>query len=141
MTKKLVCDALRMALRQRQPIGSLIHHSARGSQYTSHDFQALLSDHGIVPSMSGRGNCMRTCSPMIAPAESFFGTLKTELVNYACYLTRREAMTDIFFYLEGFYNRSRRHTSLDHLSPAAFEARYESGMVLQESDFVSINSG
>jgi transposase InsO family protein len=141
MTKELVGDALRMALRQRQLIGPLIHHSDRGSQYTSHDFQALLTAHGIMPSMSGRGNCKRTCSPTIAVVESFFGSLKTELVNHAYYLTRREAMTDIFFYLEGFYNRIRRHTYLGYLSPAAFEAQYESTMVLQESDFVSINSG
>lgn len=136
MTKELVCDALRMALRQRQPTGPLIHHSDRGGQYTSHAFQALLAAHGITPSMSGRGNCYDN-----ATVESFFGTLKTELVNHAFYPTRREAMTDLFFYLEGFYNRSRRHTALGHLSPAAFEAQHESSMVLEQSDFVSINSG
>lgn len=95
MTKELVCDALRMALRQRQPTGPLIHHSDRGSQYASHAFQALLGAHGITPSMSGRGNCYDN-----ATVESFFATLKTELVNHAFYPTRREAMTDIFFYLE-----------------------------------------
>jgi putative transposase len=136
MTHELVCTALRMALRQRQPAGPLIHHSDRGSQYTGQAFQALLAAHGITPSMSGRGNCYDN-----APVESFFGTLKTELVNHAVYRTRQEAMTDIFFYLEGFYNRSRRHTALDHLSPAAFEAQYEVAHVFQTLDFVSINSG
>jgi len=136
MTQELVCAALRMALRQRQLAGPLIHHSDRGSQYTSQVFQALLAAHDITPSMSGRGNCYDN-----APVESFFGTLKTELVNHAHYRTRQEAMTDIFFYLEGFYNRSRRHTALGYLSPAAFEAKYAVAHVSQRLDFVSIISG
>jgi len=136
MTQELVCTALRMALCQRQPAGSLIHHSDRGSQYTGQAFQALLVAHRIAPSMSGRGNCYDN-----APVESFFGTLKTELVNHALYGTRQEAMTDIFLYIEGFYNRSRRHTALGHLSPVAFEAQYEAAVVSQRSNFVSINSG
>ena len=86
--------------------------------------------------MNVRGNCYDN-----APVESFFGTLKTERVNHAFYRTRQEAMTDIFFYLEGFYNRSRRHTALGHLSPAAFKAQYEAAGVSQRSDFVSINPG
>lgn len=136
MTQELVCAALRMALRQRQPAGELIHHSDRGSQYTGQAFQALLADHSITPSMSGRGNCYDN-----APVESFFGTLKAELVNHALYRTRQEAMRDIFFYLEGFYNRSRRHTALGYLSPAAFEAQFASSAVFEDFDFVSINSG
>jgi len=136
MTQELVCTALRMALRQRQPAGSLIHHSDRGGQYTSQAFQALLTTHAITPSMSGRGNCYDN-----APVESFFGTLKTELVNHALYRTRQEAMTDIFFYLEGFYNRTRRHTTLGHLSPAAFEEQYIADLTSQRLDFVSINPG
>jgi putative transposase len=136
MTQELVCTALRMALRQRQPAGPLIHHSDRGSQYTGQAFRALLAAHDITPSMSGRGNCYDN-----APVESFFGTLKTELVNHAVYRTRQEAMTDIFFYLEGFYNRLRRHTALDHLSPAAFEAQYATNVAFDRLDFVSINSG
>jgi len=119
MTQQLVCRALRMALRQRQPTGSLVHHSDRGSQYTSQAFQALLAAHRITPSMSGRGSCYDN-----APAESFFGTLKKELVHHAFYRTRKEAMNDIFFYLEGFYNRTRRHTAHGHLSPVAFEEQY-----------------
>lgn len=136
MTQELVCAALRIALRQRQPHSLLIHHSDRGSQYTGQAFQALLAAQDITPSMSGRGNCYDN-----APVESFFGTLKTELVNHALCRTRQEAMTDIFFYLEGFYNRSRRHTALGHLSPAAFEALYEPAYISQRLDFVSINSG
>jgi putative transposase len=136
MTQQLVCTALEMALRQRQPVGSLIHHSDRGSQYTSHGFQELLAENDITPSMSGRGNCYDN-----AVVESFFGTLKTELVNHAVYRTRQEAMTDIFFYIEGFYNRKRRHTTLGYLSPADFEASYAPPIVLERYDFVSINPG
>jgi transposase InsO family protein len=136
MKKQLVIDALQMALDQRQPTGSLIHHSDRGSQYTSYDFQELLADNDIAPSMSGKGNCYDN-----APAESFFGTLKTELVNHAFYQTRMAAMTDIFFYIEGFYNRTRRHTALDYLSPEAFEAAYAQYPFTMSFDSVSINPG
>lgn len=139
MSQQLVIDALQMALRQRQPVGPLIHHSDRGSQYTSHAFQKLLTDNKITSSMSGRGNCYDN-----APAESFFGTLKTELVHHAVYRTRQEAMTDIFFYIEGFYNRTRRHTALAFLSPAEFEAAHEVtdfDSVFERFSFVSINPG
>ncbi len=139
MTKQLVSDALQMALRQRQPTGPLIHHSDRGSQYTSHDFQELLADNEITPSMSGRGNCYDN-----APAESFIGTLKMELVHHAVYRTRQDAMTDIFFYIEGFHNRTRRHTALAFLSPAEFEAAHEPSVlesVFDSFSFVSINPG
>ena len=120
MTQQLVSDALQMALRQRQPVGPLIHHSDRGCQYTSFAFQSLLLDNKIVPSMSGRGNCYDN-----AVVESFFGTLKTELVNHAAYQSREEAKMDIFLYVEGFYNRSRRHTALDYLSPEAYEVAFK----------------
>ena len=119
MTQQLVCTALQIALDQRQPQGPLIHHSDRGSQYTSYAFQELLAENDITCSMSGRGNCYDN-----APAESFFGTLETELVNHAFYETRREATTDIFSYIEGFYNRTRRHTTLGLPIPADFEATY-----------------
>lgn len=119
MTQQLVSSALNMALQQRQPTGPLIHHSDRGCQYTSYAFQNLLLDNAIVSSMSGRGNCYDN-----AVVESFFGTLKTELVNHAAYQTREEAKLDIFFYIEGFYNRSRRHTALDYLSPETYESLY-----------------
>lgn len=136
MTQKLVIEALQMALRQRQPVGPLIHHSDRGSQYTGYVFQKLLADNKITPSMSGRGNCYDN-----APVESFFGTLKTELVHHAVYRTRQESMTDIFFYIEGFYNRTRRHTALAFLSPAEFEAAHAQPCVFDGFSFVSINPG
>ena len=135
-TQELVCRALDMAIRQRRPAAPLIQHNHRGSQYTSYDFQELLADNDIAPSMSGKGNCYDN-----APAESFFGTLKTELVNHAFYQTRMAAMTDIFFYIEGFYNRTRRHTALDYLSPEAFEAAYAQYPFTMSFDSVSINPG
>jgi transposase InsO family protein len=128
MTQQLVCSALQMALHQRRPTGPLVHHSDRGSQYTSQAFQGLLAGRGITPSMSGRGNCYDN-----APVESFFGTLKGELVNHAVYRTRQDAMTDIFLYLEGFYNRNRLHSTIGFLSPADFEAAYTHEASLQES--------
>ena len=86
--------------------------------------------------MSGRGNCYDN-----APVESFFGTLKSELVNHAVYRTRQEAMTDIFFYIEGFYNRNRRHSALGFLSPDPFEVSFQPFTVIESLDFVSINPG
>jgi len=136
MTAQLVCTALEMALRQRRPTGPLIHHSDRGSQYTSYAFQELLAENDITCSMSGKGNCYDN-----AVAESFFGTLKTELVNHAFYEARKVAMTDIFFYIEGFYNRTRRHTALDYLSPEAFEAAFVQYPLIMSFDSVSINPG
>jgi putative transposase len=122
MTAQLVIDALQMAWQQGRPAGSsttLTFHSDRGSQYTSDAFQQLLRQHQITASMSGTGHCYDN-----AVVESFFGTLKMELVHHTSYLTRQEAITDIFLYIEGFYNRRRRHSSLGYLSPLAFEARY-----------------
>jgi len=84
----------------------------------------------------GRGNCYDN-----APVESFFGTLKAELVNHAVYRTRQDAKTDIFFYIEGFYTRTRRHSSLAFLSPADFEAAYAQPISLETYDFLSINPG
>jgi putative transposase len=136
MRQQLVTTALQMAVRQRQPVGPLVHHSDRGSQYTSYAFQQLLADNNITPSMSGRGNCYDN-----APVESFFGTLKTELVHHAVYRTRQEAMTDIFFYIEGFYNRTRRHSGLNFLSPANFETVHGQQPVLESFESVSINTG
>ena len=119
ITSELTCQALRMALRQRQPGTGLIHHSDRGAQYTADAFQTLLRGHGIEPSMSGRGNCYDN-----APMESFFGRLKTELVHHCLYRTRQEARTSIFGHIEGFYNRWRRHSALGYVSPVAFEQAY-----------------
>lgn len=116
--RKLALDALRMALAQRRPQRGLIHHSDRGSQYASGDYQRLLATNGIVGSMSRRGDCWDN-----AVAESFFASLKLELVYQVQWRTRAEARTAIFEYLELFYNRQRRHSSLGYLSPVEFERR------------------
>lgn len=116
--RKLALDALRMALAQRRPQRGLIHHSDRGSQYASGDYQRLLATNGIVGSMSRRGDCWDN-----AVAESFFASLKLELVYQVQWQTRAEARTAIFEYLELFYNRRRRHSSLGYLNPVEFERR------------------
>ena len=116
LTDDLAIDALRMALLQRQYPQHLIHHSDRGSQYASLDYQTLIKDHRISPSMSSTGNCFDN-----APMESFFATLKLELIHRCHYETRAEAQLDIFEYIEVFYNRLRRHSSLRYLSPVDFE--------------------
>jgi len=118
MSRQLVIDALNMAIDQRAPGQTLIHHSDRGSQYTSDDFRDELEKHGIQCSMSARGNCYDN-----AVVESFFGTLKRERVNRTRYLTRDEAQADVFDYIERFYNRKRRHGRLGNISPVAFEER------------------
>jgi transposase InsO family protein len=119
MTTQLVRDAFQMAWRQCRPTARLTFHSDRGSQYTSHEFQRLLQQNCVQASMSGTGNCYDN-----AVAESFFGTLKMELIHHTTYRTREEAMTDIFFYIEGFYNRRRRHSTLGYASPLDYEASY-----------------
>jgi len=116
MTSDLTIAALEMALLQRQPDAGLIHHSDQGSQYTDQAYQALLKDHGVLASMNGAGSWYDN-----APMESFFGTLKSELVHHRVYHTRDEAKADVFFYIEAFYNRRRRHSALDYLSPEAYE--------------------
>lgn len=118
MTKELAVTALRMALSRRKPGSGLIHHSDRGSQYASDAYQALLGQYAILPSMSRKGDCYDN-----AVGESFFRTLKVELVYHCDYQSRQEARQSIFEYLEGFYNRRRRHSSLGYLSPVAFEIR------------------
>jgi transposase InsO family protein len=117
MRTGLVSDALRMALARRRPGGGLLHHSDRGAQYASEDYQRLLRSHGIACSMSGRGDCWDN-----AAVESFWGTLKTELVNHERYETRAQARASIFEYIEVFYNRQRLHSSIGYLSPEQFEA-------------------
>lgn len=119
MTTQLVKEAFQMAWRQSQSTGKLTFHSDRGSQYTSHAFQQLLRQYEVQASMSGTGNCYDN-----AVAESFFSTLKMELVHHRIYQNREEAMTDIFFYIEGFYNRRRRHSTLGYVSPVDYEACY-----------------
>ena len=115
--RQLVIEALQMALTTRQPPPGLLHHSDRGSQYASDDYQALLTHAHMVASMSRKGNCYDN-----APLESFFGTLKTELVFHQHYVTRAEARLDIFEYIEVFYNRFRRHSALGYKSPVNYEA-------------------
>ena len=116
MTRHLVIDALMMAIAMRRPTGKLIHHSDRGAQYTSDDFRNVLSEYGMECSMSGNGNCYDN-----AVAESFFGLLKRERVNRTKYRTRDEAQSDLFDYIECFYNRKRRHSYVNNLSPATYE--------------------
>jgi putative transposase len=117
MPTDLASDALKMALLHRQPGRDLLHHSDRGAQYASEDYQQLLIEHGIAVSMSGRGNCYDN-----AMMESFWATLKTELIYQQNYATREEARQSIFEYIEVFYNRKRLHSSLGYQSPEAFEA-------------------
>jgi putative transposase len=116
ITDDLTLDALTMALARRRPPPGLLHHSDRGSQYASGNYQRVLKQHGIVCSMSRRGNCWDN-----AIAESFFATLKVELVHDATWDTRAAARRALFEYLEPFYNGRRRHSALGYLSPRAFE--------------------
>jgi transposase InsO family protein len=109
-------DALNMAIHQRQPEAGLIHHSDRGVQYACTEFHAALQASGLVASMSRKGNCYDN-----AAKESFFHTLKTELVNHEHYRTREEARASVFDYIEVFYNRQRLHSTLGYLSPSNFE--------------------
>lgn len=116
LERPFVIAALQMAIKMRQPPPGLLHHSDRGSQYASQDYQALLTQHHMGCSMSRTGNCYDN-----APMESFFGTLKTELVHHCHYQTKAEAKTDIFEYIEVFYNRFRRHSALYYQSPVNYE--------------------
>jgi putative transposase len=118
LTVDLAERALTMALANRAPTAGLLHHSDRGSQYAATQYQHLLTTHGITPSMSRRGNCWDN-----ACVASFFGTLKRELVYHRRYETREAARQDIFEYIEVFYNRRRRHSTLGYDSPAEYEAR------------------
>jgi len=116
--RALVLDALSMAVGRRAPGPGLIHHSDRGIQYASKDYQAALSQHKMLCSMSRKGDCWDN-----AVAESFFSTLKTERVHHRLYRSRDEARRDIFGYIEVFYNRVRLHSTLGYLSPVQFESQ------------------
>ncbi len=116
MTAQWVIDAMLMAIWRRGPKQALLHHSDRGSQYRSEDFQRLLSAHGVTCSMSRNGNCWDNSA-----VESFFSTLKTERTSRKSYATRDQARADVFDYIETFYNLRRRHFTLDYVSPAEFE--------------------
>jgi transposase InsO family protein len=117
LTADVAAQALTMALWRRKPARGLLHHSDRGVQYAARDYQRLLAGAGISCSMSRKGNCWDN-----ACVESFFGTLKKELIHDRRYATREEAKQDVFEYIEVFYNRQRRHTTLGYRSPAEFEA-------------------
>jgi transposase InsO family protein len=117
METSLVQGALTMAIARRSPKAGLLHHSDRGSQYASDDYQEALQAVKMICSMSGRGECWDN-----APMESFWSTLKTELVHHEHYATRQQARQSIFEYIEVFYNRKRLHSALGYLSPEMFEA-------------------
>ena len=113
---RLVVDALEMALAARRPGAGLVAHSDRGSQYSGEHYQRLLARHGIVCSMSRRANCWDN-----APMESFFASLKKELTRGEIFATREEARASVFEYIEVFFNRIRRHSSLGYVSPTQYE--------------------
>lgn len=118
--RTLVVDALQMAITARNPAEGLIHHSDRGSQYASYDYQRVLQQKGIVGSMSRKGNCYDN-----APTESWFATLKRELVYRTHYATHAEARQDIFEYVEVWYNRQRKHSTIGYMSPVAYEQQWK----------------
>jgi len=119
MTKNLVSQSLFRAVAAKGPVPGLIHHSDRGSQYCSHEYRKLLDQFHMRASMSRKGDCYDN-----APMESFWGTLKNELVHHRRYGTRREAIREISEYIEIFYNRQRRQARLGYLSPAAYERQF-----------------
>jgi len=121
LERSLTLRALEMAIAQRQPGPGLIHHSDRGVQYACFDYQAALARQGIVPSMSRKGDCWDN-----APMESFYGTLKCELVHDWSRPPRAQARREVFEYLEVFYNRQRLHSSLGYQSPVAYERQSKS---------------
>jgi transposase InsO family protein len=114
---ELCLDALKAALRSRRPGSDLIHHSDRGVQYASSDYQRLLQSHYITASMSRLGDCYDN-----AAMESFWATLKKELVHHQKYSTHEQARQSIFKYIECWYNRKRRHSAIGYKSPEEFEA-------------------
>jgi len=124
LTRNLVSQSLFRAMAAKRPAGGLIHHSDRGSQYCAHEYRQILGQFDLVASMSGKGNCFDN-----APMESFWGTLKQELVHHRHYTSRQEAIRDITEYIEIFYNRQRRQAKLGFLSPTAYEQRFYAGQL------------
>jgi transposase InsO family protein len=116
LDRTLALDALGMALRTRRPEAGLVHHSDRGVQYASEDYRSRLRERGIISSMSRKGDCWDN-----ACAETFFASLKTELIGDRIFLTREQARREIFEYIEVFYNRRRLHSYLGYLTPHEFE--------------------
>ena len=119
----LVKEALERALQTRRPAPGLVHHSDRGIQYASHQYRQLLESHQIIPSMSAQGNCYDNAS-----MESFFSTLKSELIGRQSWSTHPELKLAIFDYVETFYNRKRLHSSLNYQSPNQFEEQHRRGL-------------
>lgn len=116
MRAELPLAAMTMAIQRQRPLPGLLHHSDRGSQYASADYQSALAKAGITTSMSRKGNCWDN-----APMESFFHTLKTELVHHKSYATQEDAKRDLFQYIESFYNRQRIHSALGYITPEQME--------------------
>jgi len=119
MTHSLVMESLLRAVEASPPPAGLVHHSDKGSQYCSYEYRRLIERLGMKASMSGTGNCYDN-----APMESFWATLKTELIFHRRFATRQQAIREITEYIEVFYNRQRLQRQLDYLSPASFERRY-----------------
>ena len=124
LTKSLVSESLCRAVAAKRPANGLLHHSDRGSQYCSYEYRSILDQFDLKASMSGKGNCFDN-----APMESFWGTLKQELIHHRHYGSRLEAIRDITEYIEVFYNRQRRQARLGFLSPAAYEQRFYAGLL------------
>ncbi len=124
MTKNLVSQSLFKAVAAKRPAHGLIHHSDRGSQYCSHEYRGLLDQFGMITSMSRKGNCFDN-----APMESFWGTLKQDLVHHRHYRSRQEAIQEITEYIEIFYNRIRRQARLGFLSPVAYVQKFHAGQL------------
>jgi putative transposase len=126
LTRNLVSQSLFRAVAAKRPAKGLMHHSDRGSQYCSYEYRRLLDQFELKASMSGTGNCFDN-----APMESFWGTLKQELIHHRHYTTRQEAIRDITEYIEVFYNRQRRQARLQFLSPAAYAQRFYAGQLAE----------
>jgi transposase InsO family protein len=124
LTRNLISQSLLRAVATKRPVKGLLHHSDRGSQYCSQEYRSLLGQFGLEASMSGSGNCFDN-----APMESFWGTLKQELVHHRHYRSRWEAMEDITEYIEIFYNRQRLQARLGYLSPATYTQKYYAGLL------------
>ena len=124
LSRNLISQSLLRALATKRPDNGLLHHSDRGSQYCSQQYRNLLGQFGLEASMSRRGNCFDN-----APMESFWGTLKQELIHHRHYKSRQEAMADITEYIEIFYNRQRLQARLGYLSPVAYAQKYYAGLL------------
>jgi hypothetical protein len=124
MTKDLTAQALWRAVRSKRPTPGLIHHSDRGTQYCADEYRKLVEQFGIQASMSRKGNCYDN-----APMESFWGSLKNEMIHHQCYATRTNAEAAIKEYIEIFYNRQRRHSRLGYVSPAIFAENFSKAKI------------